>query len=119
MFFLGLLSTPLPYLLLAAFYFFGFALGVFNNSTNDESCEINLSKNLMAENVESQGYIESADFYVSFEHFQLTQEFISDEKLNNNYFPDITHIKYLINSYFTPEPEIHSSHFSRPPPLKA
>jgi hypothetical protein len=36
MFFLGLLSTPLPYLLLAAFYFFGFAMGVFNNKTDEE-----------------------------------------------------------------------------------
>jgi hypothetical protein len=36
MFFLGLLSTPLPYLLLAAFYFFGFAMGLFNNKTGDE-----------------------------------------------------------------------------------
>lgn len=39
MFFLGLLSTPLPYLLLAAFYFFGFAMGMFNNSTDEDMVE--------------------------------------------------------------------------------
>lgn len=39
MFFIGLLSTPLPYLLLAAFYFFGFAMGLFNNSTGEDVLE--------------------------------------------------------------------------------
>lgn len=31
MFFLGLLSSPIPYLLLAGFYFLGFAVGMFKN----------------------------------------------------------------------------------------
>jgi hypothetical protein len=48
-FFLGLLSTPLPYLLLAAFYFFGFAMGMFNNKTGDEKNEIVSSVTIPAE----------------------------------------------------------------------
>lgn len=49
MFFLGLLSTPLPYLLLAAFYFFGFAMGMFNNSTGDEATEATVSVTIPAD----------------------------------------------------------------------
>ena len=49
MFFLGLLSTPLPYLLLAVFYFFGFATGMFKGNAEMESNTQVQVKNIQVE----------------------------------------------------------------------
>jgi hypothetical protein len=61
MFFLGLLSTPMPYLLLAAFYFFGFAMGLFNNKTEEEVIETAAVKTIVVESGTSS--MEHTAFY--------------------------------------------------------
>lgn len=116
MFFLGLLSTPLPYLLLAAFYFFGFAFGVFNNSTNDEAIEADLSKIILTEISEVQENNEATTFYASFDKSQKTFETILINKPEDYLFPDIFDGKNSVYCKFIPDFEPNLVHFSRPPP---
>ena len=71
MFFLGLLSTPMPYLLLAAFYFFGFAMGMFNNKTGDEAVEPVASVTIPAEVKETK--TENAVYYFHINNNQQNQ----------------------------------------------
>lgn len=80
MFFLGLLSTPLPYLLLAAFYFFGFAMGMFNNKTGDEPTETVSSVTIPAETVKKAP--EQGTFYYQINPTQLQQH--TDKTLSEN-----------------------------------
>lgn len=117
MFFLGLLSTPLPYLLLAAFYFFGFAMGLFNNKTGDETTQTVVSVTISAEVKE-----EKTD--QSFFYFK-----VNDNKQDNfrtelidicktfQFFPDTGFVsipRYFLRSYnFL----YSNSLFCRPPPV--
>jgi hypothetical protein len=114
-FFLGLLSTPLPYLLLAAFYFFGFAMGMFNNSSDEESVETVSAVTIPVE--AKQKTPEQATFY-----FQLnptpTQD-LSEILLSTDtsvYFPDTRTTTFQIWDLDVPDFYYSGFRFSRPPP---
>lgn len=116
MFFLGLLSTPLPYLLLAAFYFFGFAMGVFNNSSDSEP-----AKTVTAVTIPAEVSPKTNDDFTFFYQVnpEISQNISEDIDLNFNklkLFPDSGIIHYFVRS--TKVNEIHFSGFlfSRPPP---
>ena len=69
MFFLGLLSTPLPYLLLAVFYFFGFATGMFKV---DAESELNTQVQVKNIQVEAQTYrVEKTGNTFQFHEYQF------------------------------------------------
>lgn len=117
MFFLGLLSTPLPYLLLAAFYFFGFAMGMFNSNTGDEPAEVLASATIPVE--VRQNADEPSIFYFQVQadqiHFQDT-DIIHEE--NASLFPPDTGS----STYFVMNDKVSGIlfgrfQFSRPPPL--
>lgn len=117
MFFLGLLSTPLPYLLLAAFYFFGFAMGMFNNNTGDEVLDATISSVTIPAEIKQKNTDHSVYY------FQITN---SERKTQNNtlkysdssveFSPD-TGIKVFLdrNTAFY-EFQLSRFQFSRPPP---
>ena len=116
MFFLGLLSTPLPYLLLAAFYFFGFAMGMFNNSTGEESTEQIAAVTIPVE-VKQKAAEPSAYFYQINDIQTHTQNnSIKIEENTSFFYPDSgkTWIQ-LTNSRYH-EFLYSSFQFSRPPP---
>lgn len=116
MFFLGLLSTPMPYLLLAAFYFFGFAMGMFNNKTGDEVAEPLASVTIPAEVKENK-----ADGTVYY--FQISpnsQNHIQSEFKKDTSTADIVfdtsptnYFDYYLKTY---EFKFSCSLFCRPPP---
>lgn len=115
MFFLGLLSTPLPYLLLAAFYFFGFAMGMFNNSSDEEAVETVSAVIIPVE--AKQKTTEQTTFY-----FQLNptptqnqSEFLISED-TSTYFPDIRPTTFQIRDINFPDFRYSGFSFSRPPP---
>jgi hypothetical protein len=116
-FFLGLLSTPLPYLLLAAFYFFGFAMGMFNNSSGDEPVEVVSAVTIPVE--VKQKTTEQTAFYFQVNHPVQTQQ-QSDFLITNNtssfYFPDTGTIVYQISNLRVPDFKTSDFRFSRPPP---
>jgi hypothetical protein len=116
-FFLGLLSTPLPYLLLAAFYFFGFAMGMFNNSTGDEPAEVVAAVTIPVE--VRQKTTEPSTFYFQVQpdqvHFQATS--LTPEKNISSFFPDTGSPSYLVTNDKVPGYLYSGFQFSRPPPF--
>jgi len=116
-FFLGLLSTPLPYLLLAAFYFFGFAMGMFNNNTGDETSETIVAVSIPAE-IKPATTPENTYYYQSSpENFNVQADQTNKNSASFNYFPD-TGIKNFTD--YTSEiidSQFSAYIFSRPPPL--
>jgi hypothetical protein len=115
-FFLGLLSTPLPYLLLAAFYFFGFAMGMFNNSTGEEAVETVSSVTIPVE-VSQKTADQSVYYYQAYNDQVHNQtEVLKSDNLLSILFPDTGTRKYEIRNTDVSEFYLHGFHFSRPPP---
>jgi hypothetical protein len=116
-FFLGLLSTPLPYLLLAAFYFFGFAMGMFNNSSGEESVETTVSVTIPAEvkqNTNDQPSFYYQTYQDNFQYQTASGNLTEDEE--SAISPDTG-----INSFQFRNTQVHEFlhsgfQFSRPPP---
>lgn len=116
MFFLGLLSTPLPYLLLAAFYFFGFAMGMFNNSTGDESVEQIAAVTIPVE-VKQKAAEPSVYFYQISDSQTHSQNNSINIVINTSYFyPDSGKTIYQIRNCKLHEFLYSGFQFSRPPP---
>lgn len=116
MFFLGLLSTPLPYLLLAAFYFFGFAMGMFNSKSDEEVTENTVALSIPAEVKEKSP--ESAVFYFNV-YSEVNHDQIIDlptEAISNTYPPDIRIQVFRDRNAELPEFFLNGFRFSRPPP---
>ncbi len=117
MFFLGLLSTPLPYLLLAAFYFFGFAMGMFNNKTGDEVIETASSVTIPAE--VSQKAADHSVYYFQVIHSekQAQTEVLTNESSASTFIPDTGPSGVRVRNNISIH-EIHLSGFLflRPPP---
>lgn len=116
MFFLGLLSTPLPYLLLAAFYFFGFAMGMFNNSNGDETVEAVSAVTIPVE--VKQKTTEQSAFYfqVNPVHTQNQSEILITKDTSSSFFPDTGTIVFKITNLKVPDFKTCDFQFSRPPP---
>ena len=117
MFFLGLLSTPLPYLLLAAFYFFGFAMGVFNNSTGDEVAETLTAVTIPVE--AKQKVSENSTFYYQINTGQIhvQADVLKSEDTAFPIFPDTRTSIYDRANVKVHEFLFSDFQFSRPPPV--
>jgi hypothetical protein len=117
MFFLGLLSTPLPYLLLAAFYFFGFAMGMFNDKNGEETTEsiasISIPAEIKQKNTESTTYYYYSE--INFEKQSHSAAF-SKEDTTPQAFPDKGPTFLQSRNSLIHEIHISGFHFSRPPP---
>jgi hypothetical protein len=103
-------------LLLAAFYFFGFAMGMFNNSTGDEAVETIASVTIPAETCKKAP--EQPTFY-----YQINQVVIqnqTDTVLTKNtfysFFPDTGTLNFYISDVKMKEFHFSGFRFSRPPP---
>jgi hypothetical protein len=116
MFFLGLLSTPLPYLLLAAFYFFGFAMGMFNNSTGDEAVETVSSVTIPVE-VKQKTTETSVHYYQVNNHkIQNQTDILRSEDKTTAFIPDTGTFIFQVRNIKVHEFLFSGFQFSRPPP---
>lgn len=116
MFFLGLLSTPLPYLLLAAFYFFGFAMGMFNNSTGEEALEI-VSVTIPVE-IKQKTTDHSVYYYqVNNDKIHDQAHILKSEDKPSSFSPDTGTNIFQVRNIKVHEFRFSGFHFSRPPPL--
>jgi hypothetical protein len=115
-FFLGLLSTPLPYLLLAAFYFFGFAMGMFNNSSGEEVTETVVSVTIPAENLKTAPEVSSYYFQFGEQQNQIQKDNFLSEDIFTSFFPDTGPIRLYIPDLKIQEIHYSGFQFSRPPP---
>jgi hypothetical protein len=116
MFFLGLLSTPLPYLLLAAFYFFGFAMGMFNNSTGDEAIETVSSVTIPVE-VKQKATDHSVYYFQVNDHkIQNQNTILKPEVKTTTFIPDTGSTIFQVRNIKVHEFLFSGFQFSRPPP---
>jgi len=116
MFFLGLLSTPLPYLLLAAFYFFGFAMGMFNNSTGDEVSETISSVTIPVE-VKQQATSHS-NYYFQINNYKIQDQtdILKSEDSTSAFLSDTGPTTFQVRNVKVHEFLFPAFQFSRPPP---
>ena len=116
MFFLGLLSTPLPYLLLAAFYFFGFAMGMFNNGNEDKVVDrfaaITLTAEIKPKTVDHSSFY----FRLDVEKDQTQCKFTKPEADTSATFFDICGITLPVGGIKIKPVFFSGFYFSRPPP---
>jgi hypothetical protein len=117
MFFLGLLSTPIPYLLLAAFYFFGFAMGMFNNKIDDEVAEPVVSVTIPAEVKENKTEQTVYYFHVNREPKTQTQPGLKFECNFAEFAPDTGPTLLICYSVGAYDFNYSNSLFCRPPPV--
>jgi hypothetical protein len=115
-FFLGLLSTPLPYLLLAAFYFVGFAMGMFNNSTGDEALDTISSVTIPAEVRENA--IDHSNYYyqINSAHIHIQADIDTLKEITSTFFPDTGIRRFHYTNTQVHEFLFSGFQFSRPPP---
>ena len=116
MFFLGLLSTPLPYLLLAAFYFFGFAMGMFNNKTGDEVSETISSVTIPVEVKQQTTTQANYYFQINNQQIQNKTEVIKSEESISAFLSDTGPTTFQFRNIKVHEFLFSGFQFSRPPP---
>jgi len=116
MFFLGLLSTPLPYLLLAAFYFFGFAMGMFNNSSGDEVSETVSSVTIPIE-VKQKAADHSIYYFQGNNHrIQNQTDVLKSDDKTTAFIPDTGTVVFQVRNTTVHKFLFSGFQFSRPPP---
>lgn len=116
MFFLGLLSTPLPYLLLAAFYFFGFAMGLFNNSNGEETTEVVAAVTIQAETCKKASEQSTFFYQINQVNIQSQTDTILSENNLSFFPPDTGPTQFYIPDIKFMEFHYSGFRFSRPPP---
>jgi len=116
-FFLGLLSTPMPYLLLAAFYFFGFAMGMFNNSNGEEATEKLASVTIPVE-VKQKTTDNSVYYYqINTDQKQNQSNTLKTADSTFSFIPDSENIVFQFRNIKVHESLFSGFQFSRPPPF--
>jgi len=116
-FFLGLLSTPLPYLLMAAFYFFGFAMGMFNNSSGEESVETVSSVTIPVEIKQKTNDFSVFYYQVNTEKNQDQAHVFKSEDTISAFTPDTGTLLFEHRNIKVHEFLFSGFQFSRPPPI--
>jgi len=116
MFFLGLLSTPLPYLLLAAFYFFGFAMGMFNNKTGDEIPETISSVTIPVEVKQQTNSHSNFYFQTNNDEIQHQNDILKSEDSTSAFLSDTGPTTFQVRNVKVHEFLFPGFQFSRPPP---
>jgi len=115
-FFLGLLSTPLPYLMLAAFYFFGFAMGMFNNSTGEEATETISAVTIPVEVVQKSADHSVYYFQINNNQIQNQTNILSSDHTITSFSPDTGTFAFPFRNVKVHEFLFPGFQFSRPPP---
>lgn len=116
MFLFGILSSPLPYLLMAVFYFFGFATGMFKSNADSEPEKLVQVKNIQAE--PQVKTFEVAEFIFQFIDYRTQKKLDYSAVLPVQ--PDAVSQKEKL-IYFVHDIKVHFSttsenYFCRPPP---
>ncbi|OFX61180.1 MAG: hypothetical protein A2066_08830 [Bacteroidetes bacterium GWB2_41_8] len=116
MFLFGILSSPLPYLLIAIFYFFGFATGMFSGSADSETSEQIQVKNIQVEPQEKT--FETAESTFKY-HDYYHQKKITDSTVLSMWpsaFSQKEKLIYLVHNIKVHHSPTSETIFCRPPP---
>jgi hypothetical protein len=118
-FLFGILSSPLPYLLIAGFYFIGFATGIFAGNTDHEAQEQTETKNIR---VESQSKAEvSASINFHFNDYSFQKKLVDPDIKSSS--PSAVCEKekliYRVHDIKINPAFFADSNFCRPPPSRS
>jgi len=115
-FLFGILSSPLPYLLIAVFYFFGFATGMFSGNADSETNEQIQVKNIQVEPQEKT--VETAESTFRY-HDYNHQKKITDSTVLSMWpsaFSQKEKLIYMVHNIKVHHSPTSETNFSRPPP---
>lgn len=117
MFLFGILSSPLPYLLMAAFYFLGFATGMFQKEKagSDENLQVQV-KNIHVEPqaINAENADEDYHFYQDHQQKKLVDAMVNRFELPPRYQKEKQ--IYIVHDIKIPSLSLSEFHFCRPPP---
>jgi len=115
-FLFGILSSPLPYLLMAVFYFFGFASGIFKGDADAESGDsIQVSSIQLEKPDQAIIYTEKTYHFQEFQKHETTNLIVVKAFAPQNLFQDTSNIFY-IHDIDVHRFNFSETQFSRPPP---
>lgn len=119
MFLFGILSSPLPYLLMAVFYFFGFATGMFKGNADSETGEQILVKNIQVE--PQTKTFETAESTFHYHDYSFQKKIV--DYTAQSIWPSAVCQKEKLN-YFVHDVKVQrssasESNFCRPPPSRS
>jgi hypothetical protein len=107
----------MPYLLLAAFYFFGFAMGMFNNSTGDETTE-SVSAVTIPVEVKQKTADHTAFYYqITTVQTQIQADNLCLSESSPTFPPDTGSAIFKNRNLNVQEFYVLGFRFSRPPPV--
>lgn len=117
MFLIGILSGPLPYILMAAFYIFGFVAGMFQKETADLDSQVQIQVN----NIQVQPVASTSDKAENNFHFNnyKAQQKVQDCVKVTLPLPPGSKEKliYFVHDIKIPHTSISDFYFCRPPPV--
>ena len=116
MFLFGILSSPLPYLLMAVFYFFGFATGMFKADAESEPNAQVQVKNIQVEPQTAR--FEKSQYTYQFHKFNFQKKvaYCAVQPVQPILVPINEKIIYFIQELKIPHSFISEYSFCRPPP---
>lgn len=117
MFLIGILSGPLPYILMAAFYIFGFMAGMFQKETADLDSHVQIqANNIQASSVSNA--LDKADSNFHFYQFKAQKKVETNVKINLPLPPcSKEKLIYYVHDIKIPHTLISDFYFCRPPPV--
>lgn len=116
-FLFGILSSPLPYLLMAAIYFLGFATGMFHKEVADSDENIQTQvKNIQTVPQADQGIESDKNFH--FYQYDFKKKFVDSLVQSIQPPPDRQKEKiiYFVHDIKIPHSSLSDFYFCRPPP---
>lgn len=116
MFLFGILSSPLPYLLMAVFYFFGFATGMFKGNAESEPEEQIQVRNIQVE--PQTKIVEIAESTIQFHDykFQKKNDNYSFQSVQPQVFCQKEKLIYFVHDIIVHHSSTSETNFCRPPP---
>jgi len=116
-FLFGILSSPLPYLLMAVFYFFGFATSMFKGEVETEPNTQVQVKNIQVE--PQTASIEKSEYTYQFHKYNSQEKgaFCVVQPVQPKLVPINEKLTYFIQELKIPHSSISQSYFCRPPPI--
>ncbi len=116
MFLFGILSSPLPYLLMAVFYFFGFATGMFKGNADNEPGEQIQVKNIQVEPQTKTSEIVEFSFQFHDYNFQKKTEKYTVTPAQPPAVCQKEKLIYFVYDINTQHSSTSEYYFCRPPP---
>jgi hypothetical protein len=118
-FLFGILSSPLPYLLMAVFYFFGFATGMFKGNADSETGEQLQVKNIQVE--PQTKTFETAETTFQYHDYSFQKKLVdyAVQPIQPSAISQKDKLIYFVHDLKVDLSPTSESYFCRPPPSRS